>query len=61
KGRPRLAAETFSVLYGRTIRESEFSLALGEAVGHLNYLWHQKIINRKLSDDGKLYYYLRKN
>ena len=61
KGRPRLAVETFSVLYGRTIRETEFSLALGEAVGHLNYLWHQKIINRKLSDDGKLYYYLRKN
>jgi glyoxylase-like metal-dependent hydrolase (beta-lactamase superfamily II) len=61
KGRPRLAVETFGVLYGRTIRESEFSLALGEAVGHLNCLWHQKIINRKLAEDGKLYYELSKN
>ena len=59
--RPRLAVEIFSILYGRKIRESEFSLALGEAVGHLNYLWYQRIIDRKLGKNGKFYYYLRKN
>ncbi len=57
----KMAAEIFAPLYMRDIRESEFNLALGEAVGHLNYLWHQKLVSREIEKDGKIYYKLRKN
>ena len=56
-----MAAEIFAPLYMRDIRGSEFNLALGEAVGHLNYLWHQKLVSREIEKDGKIYYKLRKN
>ena len=57
---PGTAADIFSSLYLRKIRESEYSLALGEAVGHLNYLWHQKKISRNIKKDGRIYYHINK-
>ena len=35
---PRTAHDCFAPLYGRTIGEGEYGLALAEAVGHLNHL-----------------------
>lgn len=35
---PHRAADTFELLYGRTIRPGEYGLALAEAVGHINHL-----------------------
>lgn len=58
---PRLAVEIFIPLYKREIKDSEFSLALGEAIGHLNYLWYQNIISREIAKDGKIYYKINKN
>ena len=53
--------EIFVPLYMREIKDSEFSLALGEAIGHLNYLWYQNIISREIAKDGKIYYKINKN
>ncbi len=36
--RPRRAVECFTALFGREIEASQFTLALGETVGHLNHL-----------------------
>lgn len=36
--RPRLAVETFDVLFGRPIGENEYGMATGEALAHLRYL-----------------------
>jgi len=58
---PRMAVDTFSSLYMRKIQESEYSLALGEAVGHLNYLWYQNEISRDIKENGKIYYQRNKN
>lgn len=35
---PRRASECFDLLYGRRVGASEYTLALGEALGHLNHL-----------------------
>jgi glyoxylase-like metal-dependent hydrolase (beta-lactamase superfamily II) len=42
----RRAAECFDLLYGRPIGDGEYGLALGEALGHLNYLHRRGLAER---------------
>ena len=49
---PRRATECFGVLFGRNIGASEYSLALAEAVGHLNHLRRAGEVDRRLGSDG---------
>jgi hypothetical protein len=48
---PRSAVECFPALFKRPIGEAEFSLALVEAVAHLNYLLHRGLARRHLSPE----------
>ena len=57
ESKPRTAVEIFPVLYKRRIKETEFLLALGEAVGHLNYLWLVGQISRNVGENGVVYYH----
>ena len=49
---PRTAAGAFDALYGRRIGESEYGLALAEAVGHLNHLRAAGRAERLAGPDG---------
>lgn len=49
---PRVAVDTFEVLYGRRIRAGEYGLALAEAVGHLNRLLRLGRVRRTRRADG---------
>ncbi|GGO34140.1 MBL fold hydrolase [Gemmobacter aquaticus] len=48
---PRSAVDCFPALFKRPIGEAEFSLALVEAVAHLNYLLHRGLARRHLSPE----------
>ncbi|TYB79971.1 MBL fold metallo-hydrolase [Maritimibacter fusiformis] len=54
---PRTAAECFKPLFKRKIGEGEYSLALNEAIGHLNHLYRTGKITRRrrASDDAWLW------
>ena len=41
----------------RDIKESEYGLALSEAVGHMNHLYKQGKICRKLDNEGAYLWY----
>jgi glyoxylase-like metal-dependent hydrolase (beta-lactamase superfamily II) len=49
---PRTACDCFAVLYGRRIGASEYGLALGEAVGHLNHLLSRGSVTRETTAEG---------
>ncbi|KAJ56122.1 metallo-beta-lactamase [Actibacterium mucosum KCTC 23349] len=49
---PATAVDCFPTLYKRTIGDGEYGLALVEAVGHLNHLWHLGLVTRQLREDG---------
>jgi len=49
---PRTALECFEVLFGRPIPETEFNLALAEAVAHLNYLLATGDVTRAMAENG---------
>ena len=49
---PRTAAECFPALYGRTIGGEQYGLALVEAMGHLNHLYHAGLVTRERRGDG---------
>ncbi|PIE08277.1 MAG: MBL fold hydrolase [Rhodobacterales bacterium] len=49
---PHTAAECFPALYGRRIGEGEYGLALVEAMGHLNHLYHAGLVTRERRGDG---------
>jgi len=46
------AADAFPAIFKRRIGASEYGLALGEAVAHMNHLMHQGRAVRELGDDG---------
>jgi len=50
--RPQAAAECFVPLFGREIAESEYGLALAEAVAHVNHLWLRGRLRRSRRADG---------
>jgi glyoxylase-like metal-dependent hydrolase (beta-lactamase superfamily II) len=55
---PKSAVEIVSVLFRRTLDQHQLGFALGEALAHLNYLMHQRVLNRILDNDG-VYRFIR--
>ena len=49
---PRTATDCFAVLFKRRITESEYGLAMVEAMAHCQHLWHMGRATRRLRDDG---------
>jgi glyoxylase-like metal-dependent hydrolase (beta-lactamase superfamily II) len=49
---PRTAYECVPVMFGRVLRGFHRFLALGEALAHLHYLWHDGELQRELGADG---------
>ena len=49
--------ELFKTIFMRDIKESEYGLALSEAVGHMNHLYEQGKIFRKLDNEGAYLWY----
>jgi len=50
--RPTTAAELLPVLFRRELDLHQTTFAMGEAVAHLNHLWHLGELRRQLDDDG---------
>ncbi len=53
---PRLATEVYSVLFRRTINDSNRIMAVGESVAHLNCLKQRGRLRRRLNDAGQFTY-----
>ena len=49
---PRTAVACFPALYRREIGDGEYGLALVEAMGHLNHLYHKGLVTRERRADG---------
>jgi glyoxylase-like metal-dependent hydrolase (beta-lactamase superfamily II) len=49
---PKSAIEIVSVLFRRALDRHQMGFALGEALAHLNYLMHQRALDRILDKDG---------
>ena len=49
---PVRTVELFKTIFMRDIKESEYGLALSEAVGHMNHLYKKGKISRKLDNEG---------
>ena len=50
--RPRCAHELLTVLFKRELNLHQTTFAMGEAIAHLNALWHAGLVRRQLDDDG---------
>lgn len=48
---PKRVVDTFPVLFSRSITPELLGMASGEALAHLNYLWHRGELERSLRDD----------
>jgi len=60
--KPKRAVDVFVALFGRSIDEADaglLSLATGESLACLNYLWHRGEINRTLDPAGVTQYQMR--
>ena len=53
---PKTAVELFSVLFAREIEMNQLTLALGESVAHLHYLYYQRRLKRELDEQGAYRY-----
>ena len=51
---PLSAADLVPVLFRRELDPQQRYFAMGEAIAHLNYLWHAKRIERRIAADGTL-------
>jgi len=51
---PRSAAELLPVLFRRELDLQQRYFAMGEAIAHLNYLWHAGRLARKIASDGRI-------
>ena len=51
---PRSAAELLPVLFRRELDLQQRYFAMGEAIAHLNYLWHAGRLARKIANDGTI-------
>ena len=49
---PVCAAELLPVLFKRTLDLHQTTFAMGEAVAHLNHLWHQGVMQRERDEAG---------
>ena len=57
---PRRATEVYSVLFRRTINDSNRIMAVGESVAHLNCLLARGQMTRRLNDQGQFTYKTRR-
>ncbi|MDO8771129.1 MAG: MBL fold metallo-hydrolase, partial [Burkholderiaceae bacterium] len=58
---PKRVVDVFVALFGRSIDETDaglLSLATGESLACLNYLWHRGEVHRTLNDAGVAMYRL---
>jgi glyoxylase-like metal-dependent hydrolase (beta-lactamase superfamily II) len=53
---PRTAAEVLPVLFRRPLDVNQRFFAMGEAIAHLNHLWHADRSTRVVGDDGTIRY-----
>jgi glyoxylase-like metal-dependent hydrolase (beta-lactamase superfamily II) len=51
---PRTAFDLLPVMFGRPLRGYHRLLALGEAVAHLNFLWHEGRATREIDPAGRI-------
>lgn len=51
---PRAACDLLPVMFGRPLRGYHRLLALGEAVAHLNHLWHDGRVTREMDASGRI-------
>jgi hypothetical protein len=51
---PHSAAEFVPVLFRRELDLQQRFFAMGEAIAHLNHLWHAKRLARLIADDGNI-------
>jgi hypothetical protein len=49
---PKTALELVKVLFRRALDGHQMGFALGEALAHLNFLVHQRVLDRILENDG---------
>jgi glyoxylase-like metal-dependent hydrolase (beta-lactamase superfamily II) len=49
---PKHAFEIIPVLFRRKLDNHQLSFAMGEAIAHLNHLWHRRKLQRLLCEDG---------
>lgn len=49
---PRTAVECFQPLFRRSVTDSEYGLALVEAMAHCLHLWHRGEVERRQREDG---------
>jgi glyoxylase-like metal-dependent hydrolase (beta-lactamase superfamily II) len=53
------AVDLFKPIFKRNINQSEYGLALAEAVGHLNYFRVRNMVNKSIRNDGALLFKLK--
>ncbi len=53
---PRSAAEVIPVLFRRELDLQQRFFAMGEAIAHLNHLWHDGRAERRVANDGTIRY-----
>jgi glyoxylase-like metal-dependent hydrolase (beta-lactamase superfamily II) len=51
---PKTAAELLPVLFRRELDVQQRFFAMGEAIAHLNHLWHARRLARTIADDGTI-------
>jgi hypothetical protein len=51
---PKTAAEIVPVLFRRELDLQQRFFAMGEAIAHLNHLWHHGRLDRLVGDDGTI-------
>ena len=51
---PTAAYALLPVMYGRPLRGFHRFLAVGETVAHLNHLWHDGAVERRVDGDGRV-------
>jgi hypothetical protein len=51
---PCSAAELLPILFRRELDLQQRYFAMGEAIAHLNYLWHAGRLARKIAGDGSV-------
>ena len=54
RDKPQCAAEIVGVMFKRTLDVHQTTFALGESMAHLNLLWHQGQLRRKVDASGVL-------
>ncbi|AWI53310.1 Zn-dependent hydrolase [Aquabacterium olei] len=52
RARPSTAAEMLPVLFRRQLDLHQTTFAMGEAIAHLNYLWHRGVLRREQDKHG---------